>query len=367
MTDYRLCPAGDLRRFVQGVCRALDAPEEVAAEVAHHLVRSNLSGHDSHGVLRLPWYVEQVEGGRLLPAARPAILRERGASALLDAGWTFGQYSTIVALEGAMARAREHGIGIVAIRHSNHIGRLGEYSERAAAQGMVAIVTYGATGRNAGIVTPFGGRERFLGTNPWSIGVPVAEGTPLVFDAATSTIAEGKLRVARSKGVPAPEGTIIDADGMATTNPEDFYSGGALLPLGGAGGGHKGYGLAMASAMIGALAMIDDDVTIPPSSAALSPQTDNRGRVGGVAVIAIDPTAFGPGDRYAALTGEALAAAKRVAPAPNVAEVLTPGEPEARSRAARERDGIPLPEPIWTELSAVADRYSVAMPEQRAG
>lgn len=363
----RLCPPRDLQRYVREVCRALGAPDEVAAEVAHHLVRANLSGHDSHGVLRLPWYVLQAEQGQLLPAARPRVIRERGASALLDAGRAFGQYSTLVALEDAMARAREHGIGIVAIRHSMHIGRLGEYGERAAERGLIAIVTYGATGAGAGIVVPFGGRERFLGTNPWSIGVPAAEGAPLVFDAATSTIAEGKLRVARSKGLAVPAGAIVDREGQPSTAPDDFYAGGALLPLGGASAGHKGYGLAMAAAMLGALAMIDDEETDPPSDSSAPGAADHRGRIGGVMVIAIDPEAFGPGDRYAALTGGALAAAKRVAPAPGVAEVLTPGEPEARSRIARERDGIPLPEPIWAELAAVGERYGVAMPEHRAG
>lgn len=360
-----VCPPRDLQRYVAEVCRALGAPDDVAGEVARHLVRANLSGHDSHGVLRLPSYVVQVEQGQLLPGARPRVIRERGACALLDAGRTFGQYSTLVALDDALARAREHGIGIVAIRHSTHIGRLGEYGERAVERGMIAIVIYGTIGGPNGIVAPFGGRERFLGTNPWSVGVPSSAAAPLVFDAATSAIAEGKLRVARSKGTAAPDGTIIDREGRPSTAPDDFYAGGALLPLGGAGGGHKGYGLAMAAAMLGALATIDDeepDVARVPSS----PRTvGDRGWIGGVVAIAIDPDAFGPGDRYAAMTGAALAAAKRSAPAPGVAEILTPGEPEARSRVARERDGIPLPETIWAELAAVGNRYGVTMPEHR--
>ena len=105
---------------------------------------------------------------------------------------------------------------------------------------MVAIITYGAAGPGSGIVVPFGGRERFLGTNPWSFGVPAGDQGLMLYDAATSTIAEGKIRVARSKGAQLPAGCIIDESGMASTEPEDFYAGGALLPLGGDAGGHKG-------------------------------------------------------------------------------------------------------------------------------
>lgn len=366
MAGFRICPAQDLQRFVHEACVALGAEQDIAAEVAHHLVRANLSGHDSHGVLRLPWYAAQIEEAKLDPGARPEVIRETAATVLIDAHRGFGQYTTMVGLEQAMSRARQYGIGAAAIRHSTHIGRLGEYSERATDQGLVAIVTVGSTGRNAGIVVPFGGRERFLGTNPWSIGVPARDHTPLIFDAATSAIAEGKVRVARSKRVPLPEGCIIAPDGQASVEPEDFYAGGALLPMGGAGGGHKGYSLALASAMVGALAMIDDDEAVAASGAALANGVDDRGRVGGVFVIAIDPAAFGASDRYAAKVGEALSVANEITPASGVAAVLTPGEPEERSRAQREREGIPLPEAIWQDLAGVAARYNVSLPEHRA-
>ncbi|MDP9370903.1 MAG: Ldh family oxidoreductase [Chloroflexota bacterium] len=357
-----LCPAVPLEGFVDRVCRAIGAPEDVAAEVAHHLVRANLSGHDSHGVLRLPWYVQQANDGQLLPDARPRILREGPATALFDAGRGFGHYSTIVALEWAMARAREGGLAAAAIRGSTHIGRLGEYPERAAAQGLIGIVTYGSAGAGTGLVVPFGGRERFLGTNPWAIGAPAGDRPPMIFDAATSTIAEGKVRVAQSRGVTLPQDSIVDRDGRPSTDPADLYDGGAMLPLGGRTAGHKGYGLAMASALIGGLAMIDESAADTPAE-----RHDARGRMSGVFVLAIDPGAFGDGGRYADRVGETLAAAKEVPPAPGVEGVLVPGEPEQRSRAGRERDGIPIPEPIWAELTQISERFDVPLPEHRAG
>ena len=156
------------------------------------------------------------------------------------------------ALEWAMARARQHGVAMVAVRHSTHIGRLGEYVERAAAEGLIGIVTVGAVGAGIGGVVPFGGRTRFLGTNPGRSRFP-GHRRHFVFDAATSTVAEGKVRVARAAGKPCRPMPSWTRDGHPTRDAEAFYAGGALLPLGGALAGHKGYGLGLASALLGAL------------------------------------------------------------------------------------------------------------------
>ena len=361
-----LCPAGPLEDFIREVCLKVGCPQATADEVAHHLVRANLSGHDSHGVLRMPWYVSQIDQGQLKPDARPHAIREFGATALFDGGKTFGQYSTIVALEWAMEAARKHGVGVATIRRSMHIGRLGEYPERAAAQGLIGIIGYGAAGTGTGIVVPFGGRERFLSTNPWSLGFPAGEAAPMVYDAATSTIAEGKIRVALSKGTEVPPGCIIDESGEPTRNPEDFYAGGALLPLGGEYGGHKGYGLAMAAALIGGLAVIDGDLSDAWDVGARHGRSDGTaaagGQISGVTLIVIDPEAFGGGERYGAMVGETLAAARRVKPVAGVERVLTPGEPEAISRERRNSGGIPLPEAIWKDLTDLSARFGVALP-----
>lgn len=367
-----LVPAGPLERFIEQVCRAVGTDEKAAAEVAHHLVRANLSGHDSHGVLRMPWYVQQVQGGVLKPEARPEIVRQRGATALLDARQSFGQYSTMVALEWAIGAAKEHGIATAAIRNSMHIGRLGEYSERAVAAGMVAIVAYGAAGPGSGIVVPFGGRERFLGTNPWSFGIPAGDGGLMLYDAATSTIAEGKIRVARSKGAQLPAGCIIDESGLPSTQPEDFYAGGALLPLGGDVGGHKGYGLALTAALLGGLAQLGNEGAGSWDLGARHGRADAAqagpsGHITGVVLIVIDPSFFGDAAQYGAMTGATLAAAREVRPAEGVQRVLTPGEPEQISRERREREGIPLPDTIWEELGGLAAQFNLTLPEPVRG
>lgn len=360
-----LCPPDPLREFVTAVARGMGADRDVAAELARHLVGSNLAGHDSHGVIRVPQYVGDADRGIIVPSARPEIAKETEVAALVAAHRSFGQYSTMFALEWAIARARRHGIAMVAVQQSTHIGRLGEYAERAAAAGLVGLVTVGAVGPGIGGVVPAGGRTRFLGTNPWAISVPGRTRT-FVFDAATSLLAEGKVRVARAAGKPLPPDAIVDRDGRPSRDPEAFYAGGALLPLGGALGGHKGYGLGLASALLGGLGMIGDpDPTLV--GAAPPEGEDARGRMAGVFLQAIDPAAFGDAARYAELVDEALAAAKRQPPVDGVAEVQIAGEPEARSRAHRSREGIPLPAATWAELGKVAARFGVPLPSHRPG
>jgi LDH2 family malate/lactate/ureidoglycolate dehydrogenase len=358
-----LCPADPLREFVAAVARRMGADDDVAAELARHLVGSNLAGHDSHGVMSLPHYVEGMDQGHIAPAARPVVARESAVAALVDARRAFGQYSTMFALEWAMPRARQHGVAMAAIRHSAHIGRVGEYVERTAAEGLIGIVTVGAIGPGVGGVVPFGGRTRFLGTNPWALSVP-GRSRHLIFDAATSTIAAGKIGVARAAGKPLPPGAILDAAGRPSQDAEAFYAGGALLPLGGTVAGHKGYGLGLASALLGALGMIGDGE--PTLVGAGVPQSsDARGRVAGVFLEVVDPAAFGNAAHYRDLVDEALEAAKRQPPAEGVAEVLVPGEPEARARAWRIREGIPLPAATWRELGKVAARFGVPLPPSR--
>ena len=363
MAETRHYPADALERFAAQACRALGADPDVAAEVAGHLVRANLAGHDSHGMLRLPQYVAQADRGALRPGARPEFVREAASIALVDAGWGFGHFSTAFALDWALEAARRHGIAAAAIRRSNHIGRLGEYAERAARRGLIALVTVGSAGPTGGVVLPHGGRERFLGTNPWAIGVPAAGRGPMIFDAATSVIAQGKIHVARAAGASLPPGCIVDRDGRPSTAVADYDAGGALLPVGSPGAGHKGYGLALASALLGGLALAAEPEPGDPDDSTPPDREGEGGRIGGVFVAAIDPGAFGSGERYAALVGATLDAANRVPPATGVEAVLTPGEPEARMRERRGREGIPLPAATWDELRALAARFDLPLLE----
>jgi uncharacterized oxidoreductase len=362
MPDFRVCQPEPLQQFVTALFQAVGADPDIAEEVGRHLVNANLSGHDSHGVIRVAQYFDQIAKGALLPNARPEIIRGTSVTALIDAHRGMGHFVTSFALDWAIRQADQHGLAAAAIRHASHIGRLGDYTERAGERGFIAILTVGVGGPGLGGMVLFGSRQRFLGANPWSISVPAEGRPPMVFDGSSSAVAEGKVRLARSKGLALPEGAIVDADGRATTNPEDFYRGGGLLPVGGSVAGHKGYGLAMASMLLGALAVIDDPDPLFWASSEVELQ-DRRGRAGGVFLVIIDPQRFGETQHYRALVAEVMAAAKRAPCAPGVDEILIPGEPEVKMRERRSREGVPIPDATWTELCGLAERFAVPLPE----
>jgi LDH2 family malate/lactate/ureidoglycolate dehydrogenase len=353
-----------LQPFTHGILRALGAPPDVADEVARHLVRANLSGQDSHGVLRLPQYAGQAERGELVPGNRPRVVKETTSTALVDAQRGFGHYAAHIAVDIVSRKAREHGLAGAAIRHSTHVGRLGEFAERCQERGLVLLMTVGMAGPGVGGVVAHGGRERFFGSNVWAIGVPGTT-NPMVFDGSMSSIAVGKVLVAKAAGHALQPECLVDRAGRPSVDPDDYFAGGAVLPLGGAVAAHKGFGLGLAAALLGGLSMIGDDApTLAGASAA--PGAPTAGRMAGVFVIAIDPEAFGGVAPYRALVEDCLAALRAVAPAPGGAAVTTPGERSAQQRRERELAGIPLAASTTDELAVLAARLGVAMPEALA-
>lgn len=348
-----MIPAQALEAWAGSLLGALGAPDDVAAEVARHLIGANLAGHDSHGVLRLAQYAAQVEGGLLDAAARGQIVRANDVLCLFDGQRGFGQWACRQALEWCLDKARSSGLAAAAVRRSMHAGRMGDYVERAAEAGFASIVTLGIAGPGAGLVAPFGGGRRFLGTNPWAMGVPVAGETPFVMDFATSNVAEGKVRVARSKGAELPEGVLIDVAGRPTTEPDRLYEGGSLTGLGGAVAGHKGYGLSLAAAFLGALAMIDDPEPTPAGTMSGRPPTTPW--LAGVLMVVLDPEWFGGRERFAEQVRTVVDALRQEGP-------LLPGDPEAATRVQRLRDGIVVPGPTWEELTLASEAHAVPMP-----
>src|SRR5687767_2088944 len=245
MAEMHFVPVDALQDVAARIFTAAGTPEDLAKHVAQHLVKANLSGHDSHGVIRIPAYVTQIKSGRLAADGRPEVIEQGASSAVVDGTCGFGQVAASFAMDVAIKKASETGMGGVAVRRCNHIGRLGHYSEEAASRGFIAFVSYGSAGPSSGHSAPFGGAQRHFGTNPISFGIPSKETTPVVVDFATTVVAEGKLQVARAKHAPLPPGCIVDKDGQPSTDAEDFYAGGMILPM----GGHKGYALSLVTAL----------------------------------------------------------------------------------------------------------------------
>ncbi len=334
----RTVPAEVLLATAQAILEAVGTPEPAAAAVAGSLVESDLVGHESHGVRRLVSYVAGVEAGVVHPAARPEVAATTGATAIVAGRRAFGQLAGRLAAEEAAALAAAHRLGMIAVQECNHLGRLGEYVAELAGRDLIGM----AFGNADPSVAPYGGRERRLGTNPLAWAVPRADGRPpVVMDWASAAMAEGKLAVARARGETVPEGIIVDRDGNHTVDPADFYAGGALLPF----GGHKGYGLSVLIEIVGGL--------LTGTGVGCLPGYDGRF---GTVLLAVDIAAFVPPARFRAQTEDFCRALRETPPAKGAAEVLVPGEPEARTRAERAAHGVPLPGPVRAELRALAAR-----------
>ena len=328
-------PVAELRSLMREVLTACGAAAETAALVGDALVDANVAGHDSHGVIRALQYVEFAELGQTDPVVTPEIVRRDRATATVDARWGWGQPAMWLATRTAAELAREHGIGAVVVENCCHIGRVAPYVEHLAERGMIGLAM-----SNAGrAVAPYGARQRVMGTNPLAWAAPRAEDKPVVcLDIATATVAEGKLRVARAKELPAPDGSIVDRDGLPSVNPNDFYDGGALLPF----GAHKGSGLSILAQLVG----------VGLAGATPDRLAQHRGGNGPL-VIALDIGAFVPLATFRARVEEQCAEIASAEPAAGVDRVYLPGEPELDRRAERERDGVEITDATWTALQAL--------------
>ena len=342
MPDF---PASSLHTLACELLMAVGTPRDVATTVADSLIDANLTGHDSHGVLRLISYLDGVRLGHVDPTAAPVVTSESGATAIVDARNGWGQPAMWLASESALARARDFGLGACVVRHSYHIGRVAPYVEYVARESMIGIAMANA----APAVAPFGGRSRIMGTNPFAWAVPRGGGLPPVcLDVATAGVAEGKLRVARAKGLPVPAGNIVDRDGQPSTDPQRFYDGGALLTF----GGHKGSGIGLLVQLIGlGLAGLDTSIYDGP-----------RG-VNGPFILAIDVTRFTPMTDFSALIEAQLEIFLACQPAEGVECVQLPGQPEMATRTIREREGVPVADATWNDLARLAVDHGVIPPK----
>ncbi|MBN6039531.1 Ldh family oxidoreductase [Amycolatopsis sp. 195334CR] len=334
-TERRRVAAPALENLAASILHRAGVSVVDARRVAASLVRSDLLGHDSHGVRRLPAYLQQIRAGRIDPRARPEAEQVRPGAVVVHGRQAFGQLAAYRAVRELRRTTTSAGSAIATIRDCNHVGRLGEYVALLAEHDLIGI----AFGNADPTVAPHGGAERRLGTNPLAWAVPRAEGAPpVVMDWATSGVAEGKLAVARDRGEGIREGLVLDRDGRATTDPRDFYTGGALLPF----GGHKGYGLSVLIEIVGGLI----------SGTGIGSMPGYRGGFGTV-LAAFDIAAFQAPREFRERTEQFCAALHRTGTAEGHTEVLVPGEPEDRVRRERERDGIPLAESVWQELHAL--------------
>ena len=356
--------AGTLRRFIAEIFTASGCAADEAARIGHHLVSANLAGHDSHGVIRVPRYVQWLTEGKVRAGQTLTVVAESPTHAVLDGNLGFGQTIGPLAVDLGIAKARAAGLAVVTLRNSGHVGRVGDWAERAAEAGLVSIhfVNVGL----GEIVAPFGGVDRRFGTNPFCIGVPQpaqdGQAQPsLLLDFATSLVAEGKVLVASNGGKPVPHGALIGPDGALSSDPRTLYGPienthvrdpghgeGALRAF----GDHKGSAIAfMCEILAGCLAGSPTAGPIPGGQ--------RGGIVNGMLSIYLDPVHFGAAG-FAATARDYADHVRASRPATPGGEVLVPGEAESRTRAARLRDGVPLQAETWAAILATGAKLGLA-------
>ena len=336
---------------------AAGASEEEADTVGARLVESNLLGHDSHGVIRIPQYLAAIEAGAVQPGAPLEITRETSASAVIDGHWGFGQVVASKAAAIAAWKAHSGGVAAVTVRNAYHIGRLGSYVEEMAADGLLAILLANAHGTGPCVV-PWGGARGRLATSPLAVGIPTTSDSlrgPMVLDITTSSVAEGKVRVKRNRGERVPDGWLQDAEGRPTNDPESLYGTprGSILPFGGSGAAHKGYGLnVVVDLLAGAL------------SGAGTTGTPDARHGNAFFLMVLDIFQFIPAHDYYQMVDGLVSFVKSSAPMADFEEVLVPGEIELREREKRVEQGIFVEEETWQQIHACADTLGVSLEDR---
>ena len=339
--------ANRLRSLTSDIFTACDAPPEDAEVIARHLVGANLKGLDSHGVLRIPQYVGNIRRNEIVPGAGIETVRETAATALLDLNWNFGQVGARTATGMAVAKAGSQGLGSVALYRTQHVGCLSLYTEAVAREGMVGLAACSGGSPSGHWVAPWGGREGRIGTNPISLAAPT-NGRPILFDAATSAISEGKVRLSRDSGKSLPDTWLVDAAGRPSDDPDALYGspGGAILPVGGALA-YKGFGFAV-------VAQVLSTILTGASAERMGGESNNFW------ILAIDIAAFTSPEAFRKELDEYAAYARSAALAEGFERVLMPGELDYETEERRAAEGIPIAEGVWSQIEAVAAELGVA-------
>ena len=336
--------------FVKAGCSAAEAER-----IGKYLVSANLTGHDSHGVTRVPRYVTWMRE-RVVHADRKAkVVIETPVLAVVDGLHGFGQTVAPQAVAIGIEKCKAMSLSMVALRNAGHIGRVGDWAEMAAEAGLVSVHFVNAS---SALVAPFGGTERRLSTAPFCVGVPRAGEPPIVLDFATSVVAEGKEFVASQGGKKLPENALINLDGTMSADPRVLYGDYGPTGLRRAGNGkgairafgdHKGSGLALMCELLGG------------SLTGMTATGEGRGAFNGNGMLSfyVNPAVIDPEGVFPADVSRYVAYFKSAKPVMPGGEVLTPGEPEHRTRQERLADGIPLPDETWAAIVAAAREVGV--------
>lgn len=337
----------ELRQYVTDLFAAAGLDENQARTIARHLVLANLRGVDSHGVSRVEIYTKRLDLGLLNKQADFTIERETATSALINAQNSSGIVVSTKGIELAVEKAKQSGIGIVAINSSNHCGMLADYTMYAAEHDCLALATTNAPSN----MPPWGGKDRFFGTNPISYSIPAGEEDDIIFDAATSLVARGKIIVAQKNGQQIPLGWAVSTEGKPTTDPTEALKG-VVLPA----GEHKGSGIAL---LVEALSSLYSGAAFGPHIGDLYTNFSKPQNVGQCFIV-MRADLFQPLQQFKDRVDQMIREIRQVPKMDGVDRIYLPGEKELEMTKEREVNGVPLTMGILNELVKVGKRYGVA-------
>lgn len=324
-------PEFEASRIVVDIFNRLGCQNEISQAISDHLIDANLCGMESHGVMRVMQYAERIRNGTMRINVQPETRTNKHGMTIVDGGMGSGIPTMTFAYETAMELASDCGLSAVSILNTGHTGRHGAFADEAASKGFLTICTGGGNHRVHGQVAPHGGSRGMLPTNPWCIGIPGGDRGAVVMDFATGVIGGGWAYAAQSAGALLPEGCIIDKDGNPTRNPEDYFDGGAILPM----GAHKGYALSLVAELIG-------EAMLGPSS----PECNWF-------LLAINTRKYRAPEALQAAAEDLLADIRACPPASGFDRVEIPGERE-REQRKRSNGILAIPEETWRQVLALS-------------
>jgi uncharacterized oxidoreductase len=341
--------------FVADVFTHSESSPEEARRIATYLTTANLTGHDSHGVIRVPVYIRWKKMGSVVPDQKVDVIVDTPSLAVIDGKFGYGQTVTPQAVKIGIEKCKKAGLAAIALRNAGHIGRVGDWAEMAAASGLVSVHFVNAAGSL--LVAPFGGVQKRLSTAPYCVGIPRQGQDPIVLDFATSIVAEGKVLVASRGGKKLPKGALIDGDGTLSEDPAVLYgphsAEGARDHTKGSGairafGEHKGSGLAFICELLGG-ALTGNGATAP-----------DRRFANGMLAFYVDPRVVDPSHFFDGEISRYVDFIRATKPVAGVESVLIPGDPEAKMRAERTKNGVPLPDETWAAIVNTAREVGVS-------
>jgi len=340
----------NLKNFCRQAYMKVGVPGDEAEIVADLLVRADLRGVETHGVTRLPIYIQRLQKGYVGKKCRISVVKEKGPTAFLEAHGSMGHIAAYRGMEKAIQKAEEYGIGWVSIRDSGHFGVAGLFPMMALEKDFIGYIF----SNSAPMMFPWGGRERIIGNNPLAYAIPAGQYQPVVLDFSLSVVSSGKLILCRKRGEKIPLSWAFDKNGLPTEDPyEGYEGGGSLAPV----GGHKGYGLVLVHEMLTAV-LTGGKWTRNIKSLYEEDKSGIQGTCH--SFMALDSDCFIGREEFKKSMDAYITSIKESAKAKGVDEIFVPGEPEYRTEVRLLKEGIPLPPNTVKELIALGESLGIS-------